>query len=63
MEVTKEEIALQLTLKALECGKIGGRAVSSRLAGNEPDQVGPANMKYICNAYKAALKELSSAEG
>lgn len=60
--MTNEEIALQLTLKALECGKIGGRAASSKLAENEPDQVGPANMKYICDAYKTALKELSSTE-
>lgn len=60
--MTKEEIALHLTLKALECGKIGGRAASSKLVENEPDQAGTANMKYICNAYKTALKELSSAE-
>lgn len=61
--MTNEEIALQLTLKALECGKIGCRAASSMLQKNAPDQEGLANMKYICDAYKAALKELISAEG
>lgn len=60
--MTNEEIALQLTLKALECGKIGSMEAYSKLAGNQPDKAGLANMKYICDAYKAALEELTSTE-
>lgn len=57
--MTNEEIALQLTLKALECGRIE----MHRLGGAIPekdDRVSPFNMKLICDAYKAALKELNS---
>ena len=57
--MTNEEIALQLTLKVLECGRIVMQRLSGVARGKD-DQTSPFNMKLICNAYKAALKELNS---
>ena len=57
--MTNEEIALQLTLKVLECGRIAMQRLSGVARGKD-DQTSPFNMKLICNAYKAALKELNS---
>ncbi len=55
--MTKEEIALQLTLKAMECGWIE----HARLCGITPekdDRISSFNMKLVCTAYNTALKEL-----
>lgn len=57
--MNKEEIALQLTLKALECGLIAAHKPTAVQLG-QPDQTSPYNMKLICAAYKAALDELAS---
>ena len=57
--MTNEEIALQLTLKALECGRIEMQRLGGLPVGKE-DLVSPFNMNLICDAYKTALKELGS---
>lgn len=57
--MTNEEIALQLTLKALECGRIEMQRLVGVSVGKD-DHVSPFNMKLICDAYKTALKELNS---
>ena len=58
--MNKEEIALQLTLTALECGAIGIGKHSAPYYPKENDPINEANMKSICTAYKTALAELKS---
>ena len=48
--MNKEEIALQLTLKALECGAIGIGKHSAPYYPKENDPINEANMKSICTA-------------
>ncbi len=57
--MNKEEIALQLTLKALECGAIALCKPPTVLV-DQPDKTSPYNMRLICAAYKTALEDLAS---
>lgn len=57
--MNKEEIALQLTLKALECGAIAMHKPTA-VQIDQPDKTSPYNMKLICAAYMTALSELTS---
>ena len=58
--MTKEEIALQLTLKALDCGMIRTGKFAVDYEPKENDPLNTGNMKTICQAYKTALAALES---
>ncbi len=57
--MTKEEIALQLTLKAMECGRIAQYKDKDLLIGM-PDKTSRDNMKLVCDVFKSAMEELDS---
>jgi len=56
--MTKEEIALQLTLKAMECGRIDQHKPKGLLI-DETDKTSCYNMKLVCDAYNTALEALN----
>ncbi len=56
--MTNEEIALQLTLKSLECNRIPMKKFYEHQIGQTND-VGAYNVQLVCETYLTALKILT----